>query len=79
MTLNDHLRSNHREMSFFSRWFSADHPVDAELWHRWLTIIPVKAIDGHWTVGDVWRRRHDGRWQFQRHEETTDEWYDRQI
>lgn len=50
-------------------------------WHECNPFIPVKTIDGKWTLspGKIWRRkRPDGKWEYRQDEETFDEWIDRQ-
>ena len=52
-------------------------PADLTLWHRWFCFIPVLTLDGTLT-SNVWRRKRNGRWEYQARDETTAEWLDRQ-
>ena len=38
------------------------NPLDVTLWHKWHVFLPVRTITGTWTIADVWRKRHCGKW-----------------
>lgn len=46
-------------------------PADPTLWHKW-----EPALYGG--LGQLWRRWHNGRWEYRRDEETEDELASRQ-
>jgi hypothetical protein len=54
-------------------------PFDTSRWHQWETGRFVRTIDGHWTVGAVWRRARNGRWEYQEREESEEDWLARQV
>jgi hypothetical protein len=53
--------------------------MDEHLWHKCSIIIPRRTVDGRWTrpEGQVWRRKVNGRWQYQQDPETDEEWLER--
>lgn len=53
-------------------------PEDPSIWHKWNMLLwPVRTIDKKWTMGNVWRRRHNGRWEYRERPETLEEQLDR--
>jgi hypothetical protein len=59
--------------------YERETPRDPAIWHKWNTLfLPVRSIDGTLTIGLVWRRRSGNKWQYQRREETAEEWLERQ-
>jgi len=53
---------------------------DETLWHKCGRFPPRKTIDGRWSLlpGQIWRRKRDGKWEYQQDPETDDEILDRQ-
>ena len=54
--------------------------ADEALWHKCQIIFPRRTIEGKWTdlLGQVWRRKIDGKWQYKQDEETESEFDARQ-
>lgn len=65
-------------MGIWARSFEREEPDQPALWHDWNVMLwPVRTIDGKWTIGNVLRRRWNGRWEFKDRPETLDEQLDR--
>lgn len=62
----------------WNAWLGRTYPTDPTLWHRWYLVVPVRCIDGQlgWGLGKVWRRWHNGRWEYQEDPQTPEEWAD---
>jgi hypothetical protein len=55
--------------------------MDEMIWHKCRNpFLPRRTIDGGWTLGagQVWKRKVNGKWEYQQDEETMDEFLDRQ-
>jgi len=58
-----------------------DQKEDQSLWHKCQApMLPHKTIDGDWTsdVGQTWRLRHGGKWEYRQDPETDEDWDARQ-
>jgi hypothetical protein len=63
------------------RFFDAAKPVsDEAVWQKCLPpFLPKRTVDGQWIayVGQLWRRKHNGSWEYRQDPETKEEWEDR--
>jgi hypothetical protein len=69
-------------MGIINRLFGYPRPSDLTLWHKCPPpLFARKDIHGEWILGTgtIWRRKFDGKWQYQQDSETADQWDSRQF
>jgi hypothetical protein len=65
-------------IDFIKGILAREPPPDPALWHRWRPFVPfVRDVNGSWILFDkVWRRRHNGRWEYSRRQTTDNDYLD---
>ena len=53
--------------------------VDETLWHKRLSAPLFAKIEGANPSGQIWRRKRNGKWEYQQEPETDEEYYARVI
>jgi hypothetical protein len=53
--------------------------IDETIWHKYDAVMPRKLVTGKWSmpIGQMWRRKVNGRWEYQQDFEPLDEFADR--
>jgi hypothetical protein len=59
-------------MTILDKWLGREAPEDPAQWHPWKAPLPVFTADRNVTVGPVWRRRFNGKWQYRQRKEKDD-------
>lgn len=68
-------------MEFLKWWLALGQepePVDPSAWHKWRVFWPMRDCEtGRFLTSYVWRRRHNGRWEYKHRELSAEEFADR--
>lgn len=67
-------------MKLLNALYKARFPEDPWNWHRYSPLLPKRDINGNWTemTARVWRRWHDGRWEYRQDPESDEDFQARQ-
>jgi hypothetical protein len=49
---------------FWATFYDRIEPPDPTEWHHWNLLLMARSIDGHWVSRYVWRRFHEGKWEY---------------
>ncbi|MDV4181173.1 hypothetical protein ACCT14_30310 [Rhizobium brockwellii] len=68
-------------LAFFGLFTPRAAAIDVTVWHKHNPLLPVRLSDGANLnpSGQIWRRFHQGEWEYKQDPETLDEYEARQF